>query len=66
MDVDRVTDWEIAAFIWGLKASLDGMVLAGQVEAASAEAWWSQAGDHAEAGRFQAAMTGFAVKGITR
>lgn len=62
-DVVRVTDWEIAAFIWGLRESLDLMVSAGQIDAAAAETWWTEARAHAETGGFQSAMTGFAVKG---
>jgi ubiquinone/menaquinone biosynthesis C-methylase UbiE len=63
-DVVRVTDWEIAAFIWGLQASLQAMVEAGKVSQEKADAWLCDAAHHADKGHFQSAMTGFAVKGF--
>ncbi|MCC5847763.1 MAG: methyltransferase domain-containing protein [Verrucomicrobia bacterium] len=58
-----VTDWEVAAFIWGIPASVAAMVKADLAEAQEAEQWLDEAAAHAKAGRFFGSMTGMVVKG---
>ena len=58
-----VTDWDVAAFIWGISASVKEMVNADVATEHEAEQWLAKAESHAHSGRFFGSMTGMVVKG---
>lgn len=58
--VDR---WDVATYIWGLRAFLDQFIAIGGADATEAETWWEMASEIGSEGLFCGSMTGFAMCG---
>lgn len=62
-DAVCVPDWQIAGYIWGLQALIERFAASGGCSREEAGVWWRLAEEAAEADRFCASMTGFAMRG---
>lgn len=62
-DAVCVDDWQVATYVFGLRALLDQFVSVGGATAVEAAQWWQLAEDQAAEGRFFSSMTGFVMRG---
>jgi ubiquinone/menaquinone biosynthesis C-methylase UbiE len=62
-DAVCVDNWQIATYVFGLRALLDQFVSVGGTTAAEASEWWQLSENQAEQGLFFSSMTGFVMRG---